>query len=107
MQQIAIKIIYDNKKENPAMQEGWGFSCLIDLSDKKILFDTGANKAAFFSNLEQLAIQPETITDVVFSHQHDDHITGLEDVLNWRCCHESPDLIFLFLIDFKLHHKSY
>lgn len=81
MSQIAIKIIYDNRKENQAMQEGWGFSCLIDLGHRKILFDTGADKSVFFSNLQKLCIQPESITDVVFSHKHSDHVAGFVEVL--------------------------
>ena len=81
MSQIAIKVIYDNRKDNVSMQEGWGFSCLIDLGHRKILFDTGADQNAFFSNLQKLNIQCEEITDVVFSHEHADHIAGFLEVL--------------------------
>ncbi len=63
------------------MQEGWGFSCLIDLGHRKILFDTGADKNVFFSNLQKLNIQLKDITDVVFSHKHSDHIAGFMEVL--------------------------
>lgn len=63
------------------MQEGWGFSCLIDLGHRKILFDTGANQEAFFSNLQKLNIQWNEITDVVFSHKHADHVAGFLEVL--------------------------
>src|SRR5579862_4622681 len=31
MSQMAIKIIYDNCKASEGFQEGWGFSCLVDL----------------------------------------------------------------------------
>ncbi len=81
MSQIAIKVIYDNRKENTSMQEGWGFSCLVDIGDRKVLFDTGADQNAFFLNLEKLQISCDTITDVVFSHEHSDHIAGFEEVL--------------------------
>jgi 7,8-dihydropterin-6-yl-methyl-4-(beta-D-ribofuranosyl)aminobenzene 5'-phosphate synthase len=81
MNQIAVKIIYDNRKENQAMQEGWGFSCLIDLGHRKILFDTGADKNAFFANLQRLGIHFESITDIVFSHKHSDHVAGLMEIL--------------------------
>lgn len=81
MNPIAIKVIYDNRKENENMQEGWGFSCLVDLGHRKILFDTGADQAAFFSNLQKLNISCEEITDVVFSHNHSDHIAGFPEVL--------------------------
>lgn len=78
---MIIKVVYDNRKENEAMQEGWGFSCLIDLGDRKLLFDTGADQEAFFSNLQQLGVQLEEITDLLLSHNHSDHVTGLPEVL--------------------------
>lgn len=81
MKQIAIKVIYDNCMEKEGFQAGWGFSCLVDLSHRKILFDTGADSKAFFSNLQKLNVQSEEITDVVFSHKHSDHTTGLEEIL--------------------------
>jgi 7,8-dihydropterin-6-yl-methyl-4-(beta-D-ribofuranosyl)aminobenzene 5'-phosphate synthase len=80
-QQISIKIIYDNCKANESFQEGWGFSCLVDLGDRKILFDTGADSQAFFSNLQKLNIRCDDITDVVYSHKHSDHVAGFEEVL--------------------------
>lgn len=81
MNQIIIKIIYDNCKANESLQEGWGFSCLVDLGFRKILFDTGADPQAFFSNLQKLNISCDEITDVVYSHKHSDHIAGFEEVV--------------------------
>lgn len=81
MDQIVIKIIYDNCKTNESLQEGWGFSCLVDLGQRKILFDTGADSKAFFSNLQQLNIQCDEITDLVYSHKHSDHIAGFGEVI--------------------------
>jgi 7,8-dihydropterin-6-yl-methyl-4-(beta-D-ribofuranosyl)aminobenzene 5'-phosphate synthase len=80
MNGITIKIIYDNCKAEEGFQEGWGFSCLVDTGRRKILFDTGANSEAFFSNLEKLGIRCEEITDVVCSHKHSDHIAAFKDV---------------------------
>ena len=81
MNQITIKIIYDNCKGNEELQEGWGFSCLVDLGRRKILFDTGADSKAFFSNLQKLNIACDEITDVVYSHKHSDHIAGFEELV--------------------------
>lgn len=81
MKEITIKIIYDNCKMAEGFQEGWGFSCLVDLGLRKILFDTGADPLAFFSNLKNLGIPSSVITDVVFSHKHADHTGGLKEVL--------------------------
>lgn len=79
--QVSIKIIYDNCKSHEEFQEGWGFSCLIDLGLRKILFDTGADEKAFFSNLQKLNVSCDEITDVVCSHKHKDHITGLKEII--------------------------
>ncbi len=78
---MKIKIIYDNCKSDENFKEGWGFSCLVDLGSRKILFDTGADSAAFFSNLHKLGIPCNEITDVVCSHNHADHVAGFKDIL--------------------------
>jgi len=35
-----IKILFDNEALD-GFKKGWGFSCLIETAEKKILFDTG------------------------------------------------------------------
>lgn len=79
--EILIKVIYDNRKVDPSMCEGWGFSCLIEFGKKKILFDTGADSALFFSNIDKLDSSLSEVTHVVCSHKHADHVTGLEKIL--------------------------
>ncbi|MEI8366148.1 MAG: hypothetical protein WCF65_06990 [Parachlamydiaceae bacterium] len=81
MKKISIKVIYDNCKANNGFQESWGFSCLIDLGPRKILFDTGADPKAFFSNLQKLNLLCKDITDVVFSHKHSDHTAEFEEIV--------------------------
>jgi 7,8-dihydropterin-6-yl-methyl-4-(beta-D-ribofuranosyl)aminobenzene 5'-phosphate synthase len=81
MKEITIKIIYDNCKENKDLQEGWGFSALVETDHRKILFDTGNDRNAFFSNTEKMGIDLSEITDVLFSHKHDDHIAGCREIL--------------------------
>lgn len=78
---MKIKVIYENRKGDPALKEGWGFSCWIEWEKKKILFDTGGDPDAFFSNLEKLGLRLEEATHVVFSHKHWDHIAGLNEVV--------------------------
>lgn len=78
---IIITVIYDNCKENRDLQEGWGFSALVETGQRKILFDTGNERDVFFSNAEKLGIDCGAITDVVFSHKHGDHIAGCKEIL--------------------------
>lgn len=82
MDQVLIRIIYDNRKENPAMQEGWGFSCMIEVGKRKILFDTGANTEAFFRNLQEMRLDLSEVTDLFCSHKHADHTTGLREIVS-------------------------
>lgn len=81
MKVSTIKIIYDNCKAVEDLQEGWGFSALVETGKRKILFDTGNDRDAFFSNSEKMGIRCNEITDVVFSHKHDDHVAGCEEIL--------------------------
>ena len=36
-----LTILYDNNPYDPDLETEWGFSCLIELEDATILFDTG------------------------------------------------------------------
>lgn len=74
---MKITIIYDNHSDN-RLRSGWGFSCLIEAKEK-ILFDTGDNGKDLIHNMKQLGIKPENINKVVISHNHWDHVDGLEE----------------------------
>lgn len=76
-----VIIIYDSKNHESNLKEGFGFSCFVKFNDMRILFDTGGNKEAFFYNIKKLKIPLESITHLVFSHQHWDHTAGFEEVL--------------------------
>ncbi|MGP8319900.1 MAG: MBL fold metallo-hydrolase [Methanosarcinaceae archaeon] len=75
-----ITIVYDNEN-NKGFTNGWGFSCLIDTGETKILFDTGWDGCVLLHNLKNIHISPEEIDKVVLSHQHWDHIGGLPVLL--------------------------
>src|SRR5690242_5901648 len=78
---MRIRIIYDNCKEQGDLEMGWGFSALIETSTHTVLFDTGNDESAFYSNLEKMDVNYRHITDVVFSHKHDDHTAGAANIL--------------------------
>ncbi len=73
---MKITIVYDNEA-GAGLKSGWGFSCLVD-SGQKILFDTGDNGEKLIFNFEKLSIDPESVDKVVLSHDHWDHVDGLE-----------------------------
>lgn len=55
----------------------WGFAALVEADGRRILFDTGARADTVLKNAETLGVDLRTVTDVVLSHHHDDHVGGL------------------------------
>jgi 7,8-dihydropterin-6-yl-methyl-4-(beta-D-ribofuranosyl)aminobenzene 5'-phosphate synthase len=55
----------------------WGFSALVIADGHPILFDTGARPDTVWNNVRELHVDLSSITDVVLSHNHDDHTGGL------------------------------
>jgi 7,8-dihydropterin-6-yl-methyl-4-(beta-D-ribofuranosyl)aminobenzene 5'-phosphate synthase len=55
----------------------WGFSALVEADGKKILFDTGARPNTVLENAKELKVDLSDVQDVVLSHFHADHTTGL------------------------------
>ena len=78
---MKVTIIYDNTTSRSDLQADWGFSALIQVKGKNILFDTGANGRILLSNMEKLKINPNGIEDVFISHLHWDHTGGLSSFL--------------------------
>jgi len=76
-----ITIIYDNYVIDERLKSAHGFSCLVEIDDKKILFDTGGDSETLLSNMEMLGIKPTQIDLVVLSHIHGDHTGGMHGFL--------------------------
>jgi len=74
---VLIKIIFDNYQVSRDMQTSHGFSCLIEAQSKNILFDTGSDHKILAANMEKMNISPESIDFLVLSHNHWDHVDGL------------------------------
>jgi len=78
---MKLTIIYDNTSIREDLKPNWGFSALIELDNKKILFDTGSNSRILLNNMKKLNIEPRDIQDVFISHYHWDHTGGLSSFL--------------------------
>jgi 7,8-dihydropterin-6-yl-methyl-4-(beta-D-ribofuranosyl)aminobenzene 5'-phosphate synthase len=79
---MKLTIVYDNCTIKRRLKADWGFSCLIETGGgAPILFDTGADGATLFHNMEELGINPADIGTIVISHAHGDHTGGLGDIL--------------------------
>lgn len=55
----------------------WGFAALIEVDGQQILFDTGARPETVLQNVRELNIDLANVKDVILSHNHGDHTTGL------------------------------
>jgi glyoxylase-like metal-dependent hydrolase (beta-lactamase superfamily II) len=54
---------------------------LIESADRKVLIDTGigGENGALLPTLKLLGVEPASITDILISHSHMDHVGGLTD----------------------------
>jgi 7,8-dihydropterin-6-yl-methyl-4-(beta-D-ribofuranosyl)aminobenzene 5'-phosphate synthase len=78
---MRLTVVYDNHSAHDEIQSAWGFSCLVEGSEKTVLFDTGGQGPAFMANMEKLHLPPARVDAVVISHFHWDHTGGLKDFL--------------------------
>jgi 7,8-dihydropterin-6-yl-methyl-4-(beta-D-ribofuranosyl)aminobenzene 5'-phosphate synthase len=78
---VKITVLYDNRCDNCHLQEGWGFSALVEYGGCKILFDTGGDASAFSSNADKIQLPFSEITHLLFSHRHWDHIAGFKEIV--------------------------
>ena len=63
---------------DPARGVGeWGYSALIEVDGRRLLLDTGARPETVLNNARELGIDLSTVTDLVLTHNHDDHTGGL------------------------------
>jgi 7,8-dihydropterin-6-yl-methyl-4-(beta-D-ribofuranosyl)aminobenzene 5'-phosphate synthase len=79
-----LLIVYDNYTLKQAVTPAWGFSCLITLPQRQILFDTGGDPSILLQNMHELDVDLEKIDAVVLSHGHGDHVGGLSGVLEHK-----------------------
>jgi 7,8-dihydropterin-6-yl-methyl-4-(beta-D-ribofuranosyl)aminobenzene 5'-phosphate synthase len=76
-----LTILYDNNSYDDRLKSSWGFSCLIELGEKTVLFDTGGDGEILLHNMRVLNKDPKTIDRIVLSHIHGDHTGGLWSLL--------------------------
>jgi 7,8-dihydropterin-6-yl-methyl-4-(beta-D-ribofuranosyl)aminobenzene 5'-phosphate synthase len=76
-----VTIIYDNTSYQQSLRADWGFSALVEVKGRRILFDTGARGDILLGNMKALGIDPKSIEEIFISHPHADHTGGLSDFL--------------------------
>jgi 7,8-dihydropterin-6-yl-methyl-4-(beta-D-ribofuranosyl)aminobenzene 5'-phosphate synthase len=74
---IRLTILYDNTAAVNACKAGWGFACLVQGTEKTILFDTGADGPTLLANAQTMGVDLSGVEIAVISHDHGDHTGGL------------------------------
>jgi len=81
MGDLKLTILIDNTAYRSELKSEWGFATLVEYGGHMLLFDTGANGSNLLGNMRQLGVDPRSIEAVILSHEHNDHINGLEALL--------------------------
>jgi 7,8-dihydropterin-6-yl-methyl-4-(beta-D-ribofuranosyl)aminobenzene 5'-phosphate synthase len=77
-----ITVLYDAFGKDATMTNDWGYSALVEINGKRILFDTGDDPAIFAKNVKAKAIDLTKLDFVVLSHRHSDHVGGFSYLLS-------------------------
>lgn len=55
----------------------WGYAALVEVDGRRILFDTGGRPETVLNNARELKVELANVPDVILSHNHGDHTSGL------------------------------
>ncbi len=80
-QQVTFSVVYNNVAHRQGLVCDWGMGCVVQGLSKTILFDTGTDGKILLANMQQMGISASEVGVVVLSHEHGDHIGGLQDFL--------------------------
>lgn len=73
---LKVTVLSTMLADMPGLGE-WGFAALVEADGHRILFDTGAYPDTVLKNAGLLGVDLSTVTDVILSHNHEDHTGGL------------------------------
>mgnify|MGYP000477356200 CR=1 FL=1 len=78
--EVNVTILVENTTPTPGLVGEFGFSALIEVDEKRILFDTGSGEA-LETNAKALDVDLASIDALVISHGHFDHTGGVLQLL--------------------------
>ncbi len=81
MNKIEITVLTDNLCNNAKCIAEHGLSILLEIGNKKILFDTGQTNL-LFHNAIQCQKSLNNIDFLILSHSHYDHVGGVKNILD-------------------------
>jgi 7,8-dihydropterin-6-yl-methyl-4-(beta-D-ribofuranosyl)aminobenzene 5'-phosphate synthase len=71
-----ITVLYDAFGRDSTMTKDWGYAALVEISGKRILFDTGDDPGTLAKNAKAKGVDLRRLDFVVLSHRHSDHVGG-------------------------------
>ena len=77
---VQVTILSSNLANGSTIGE-WGLSALVEVDGRCVLFDAGRHSDTVLRNATALEVDLSCVTDVVLSHFHFDHNTGLMPLL--------------------------
>ncbi|NOZ63146.1 MAG: MBL fold metallo-hydrolase [Calditrichaeota bacterium] len=77
MGKVILQVVFDNLSYLPELKTAWGYSCIVETDSDTILFDAGSDGEILLHNLTKLKIDLKSISAMVISHEHWDHVGGL------------------------------
>ena len=84
--EVEILNVYDAFGSAKGTKQHFGFSAVVKHGELTILFDSGADADIFATNLKALGVDPREIDIAVASHNHADHISGFDHLLEAKSC---------------------
>jgi 7,8-dihydropterin-6-yl-methyl-4-(beta-D-ribofuranosyl)aminobenzene 5'-phosphate synthase len=78
---LTITILYDDNPFNGELMASHGFSCLVEGTERTILFDTGGSGNILLRNMEKLNIIPKMVDMTVISCTFLGHDQGVHEFL--------------------------
>jgi len=76
-----LVVVYDNNPYDARLKPMWGFSCVVEVDEATVLFDTGGDPNNLLKNMALMAVDPGDFEAIILSHIHGDHTGGLPAVL--------------------------
>ncbi|TFF63485.1 MAG: MBL fold metallo-hydrolase [Promethearchaeota archaeon] len=82
MAEVKITILVDDiNGAEKGYDLSYGFAALIEMNEKKILFDAGTKVPPLLNNLKLYGIAPSSIDALILTHNHYDHTDGMPGIL--------------------------
>lgn len=75
---MKIKVLAEGSTQKQRAMREWGISLLID---EKMIFDTFGNPELLEKNIKKNNIDLKKVENIIISHNHWDHISGLKYIL--------------------------